>query len=461
MSRDLPSPSSDNSSNDPHPSAAVNPASENASSAEQSSDGIAKRGATNGMNGDEATRLDHDIKPGKVVSRSNLFKSATDAVQTAGKAAGQQVFKTSKAVVATSAKVGSAVGRSVSQAGRSAVNFATQFGSAASQQTQHLAEQATESTGHALSYVGDNPLIRKLTQAMKLDWLVGISDQIDLSQAEAAVRKLQQEHPDESPSQIAHRIMVEKAIYAGGVGLASSLVPGQAIALLAVDLATTSALQTEMIYQIAAAYGLDLQDPARKGEILAIFGLALGGGRAVKAGLVLVRNVPFAGALIGASANATILYALGYAACRFYEAKLDPGVSETSIETLQAIKEKSETYLEVAIAQQSIMDQILAHMILASYPDKTWETILPDLQSLELQPNSLEAIAENLQTPQPLGALLDQLNQDFAVLTLSRCYRLAELNGTISAEETQILEALGEKFHLDLAAIQKIAETRR
>jgi len=177
--------------------------------------------------------------------------------------------------------------------------------------------------------------------------------------------------------------------------------------------------------------------------------------------LVFVRNVPLAGAVIGASSNATILYALGYAACRFYEAKLDPNVAETSTETLQAIQQKSETYLELAIEQQAIMDQILAQMILASYPDKTWEAILPELQALELHSTSLHTIAENLKSPQPLSALLDQLNQDFAVLTLSRCYTIAQLDGEISAEETKVLESLGEKFGLDLDAIKRLALKRK
>jgi uncharacterized protein (DUF697 family) len=384
-----------------------------------------------------------------------FFQAVGGTVGKIGAAASHQLGKTGQALDAL-ADVGEAIGHSVSQAGGSALHLATQVGEAASHQTQWLIEHATEGTGQAVSFVSDSPLIRRLTKAMKLDWLAGSSEQVDLSKAEAAVRKLQQDHPTETPSQIAHRIMVEKAVYAGGVGLASSLVPGQAIALLAVDLAATSALQTEMVYQIAAAYGLDLQDPARKGEILAIFGLALGGGRAVQAGLVFVRNVPFAGAVIGASANAAILYALGYAACRFYEAKQDPAVSEMSTETLQAIKEKSETYLEIAIAQQGLMDQVLAHMILASYPEKTWEAILPNLQSLALPPNSLDAIAENLKTPQPLGALLDQLDYDFAVLTLSRCYTIAQLDGTITPAETEILQAIGRKFDLDLDAIQAL-----
>jgi len=204
-----------------------------------------------------------------------FFKSVAGKVVGVGGAVGNQVAKTGKGLIKTSSHVGGAIGHTASQVGGSVLKAATGFGNATVEQTQHLAEHATEGTGHAVTYISDNPLIRKLTGAMKLDWLVGLSDEVDLSKAEAAVRKLQQEYPDESSSQIAHRIMVEKAIYAGGVGLASSLVPGQAIALMAVDLATTSALQTEMVYQIAAAYGLDLNDPARKGEVLAIFGLAL------------------------------------------------------------------------------------------------------------------------------------------------------------------------------------------
>lgn len=427
--------------------------------------------ANSDIENDAAKALAKDVNPQTIAPKkaksSNarsrlkfnaLFKSVAGKVAGVGGAMGSRVTGAGKAVFKTSVVLGRTVGHTASQMGGNAWKVATGLGNATVEHTQHLAEQATEGTGQAVTYVSDNPLIRKLTSAMKLDWLVNVSDQVDLSKAEAAVRKLQQEHPEESPAQIAHRIMVEKAVYAGGVGLASSLVPGQAIALLAVDLATTSALQTEMVYQIAAAYGMDLHDPARKGEVLAIFGLALGSNRAVRAGLVFVRNVPLAGIVIGASANATILYALGYAACRFYEAKLDPEVAETSTAALKAIQEKSATYLEVAIAQQAIMDQILVHMILASYPEKSWEAILPDLQSLKLHPNSLHTIAENLKSPQPLISLLDQLNQDFAVLTLSRCYRIAQLDGTIAPEEAKVLEALAEKFGLDLDTIQQIAD---
>jgi len=283
----------------------------------------------------------------------------------------------------------------------------------------------------------------------RLDWLLGAVDRVDVVKAEAAVSKLQQQHPHDTPSQIAHRIMVEKSIYAGGVGLVTSLVPGEAIALLAVDLATTTRIQAEMVYQIAAAYGLDLKESDRQAEVLAIFGLALGGSRAIRAGLGLLRTVPVAGAAIGASANATMLYSLGYAACRFYEAKLNASTTE-----LVAVKEASENYLEIAIAQEVVMDQILVHMILASHPEKSWAEILPDLQELKLSPTCVEVISANIKAPQPLEALLNQLNRDFAVPLLAQCYRIAQLDGVTNPDEKQVMEAIATKFDIDLNSIE-------
>jgi uncharacterized protein (DUF697 family) len=407
--------------------------------------------------------------------KKEFWESATDLATGFSEAVGKTVQHTGKAALDTASGVGQVIGKTASHAGKTVLDKTTGIGGAigstathtskalvnmaaststfAINQIQQLLHQATQNTGQAIDLVGNNPLVKRALGALKLDWLVSATNQVDVVKATAAVRQLQQEHPDESPSQITHRIMVQKAIYAGGSGLVSSLLPGQAIALFAVDLAATTALQAEMVYQIAAAYGLDLEDPARKGEVLAIFGLALGGGRAIKAGLAFVRSVPVAGALIGAGANATMLYALGYAACRFYEAKLNPDVVETSTETLEAIQQNSERYLAVATAQEAIMDQVLAHMILASHPEKSWDDILPNLQSLNFTPASLAAIAKNIQSPQPLGALLDQLDRDFAAPLLAQCYRITQLDQEVSAAEAEILQAIQEKFDLNSEAI--------
>ena len=351
----------------------------------------------------------------------------------------------------TVGEVTEAITHTAAQTGKALVETAAEVGSAAGKQTHHLISQATQGAGQAVTHVGDNWLVRRVTGVLNLNWLVGASDRVDLEKATQAVRKLQQEHPFESPSQIAHRIMVEKATYAGGIGLASSILPGVALALLAVDLAATTQLQSEMVYQIAVAYGLNLKDPARKGEVLAIFGLALGGGRLMKAaGLGLLRNVPFAGAMIGASSNAAMLYSLGYAACRFYEAKLDSPTSVTTDATLAQLKQQSENYLETAIAQEAVMDQILVHMLLASHPEKSWSEIMPELQALNFSPTSLKAIANNIKSPQPLDTLLNQLNRDFAVPLLAQCYRIAQLDGKTSAVEARVMEAIATKFDIDM-----------
>lgn len=337
------------------------------------------------------------------------------------------------------------VGRGVVKVGGAIARSTLRAGNTLTKQAVRLVSRGTQDVGRTITFFGKLPGLQRFASVLKLDWLVGATDQVDLAKAEAAVQELRQKYPDESSSQIAHRIMVQKAFQAGGIGLASSVLPGYAAALLAVDLAATTALQTEMIYQIAAAYDMDLSDPARKGEVLGIFGLALGGKNAVRAGLGFLRNIPLAGMMIGAGTNTVMLYSLGYAARRFYEAKLSSDAEEPAVQTLEAIQKDSEKFLDVAIAQQALVDQILVHMVLASYPQKRWEDIMPELRSLNIEDDSLKAIAHHIQSPEPLGALLQQLNCDFAVPLYAQCEKIAQQSASINSEESKILDAIREK----------------
>lgn len=307
------------------------------------------------------------------------------------------------------------------------------------------ASQAPQGIRQLLDSVSHNPVLRLATKAVPVRWLAKFIDRVDVDKAEVEVREIQQKYPQEKPSQIAHRLMVDKALEAGRSGLLSSLVPGFAIPLLALDLAATTSLQAEMVYQIASAYGLDIREPARKSEVLAIFGLSLGGSYATKAGLGFLRNIPVAGAVIGASTNAVMLYTLGYAACRFYENKLDPLASEA---TLVAAQSESEKYLESALSQEVVMDQILIHVVLAGHPEKTWEEILPELQTLHLSPASLEAIATHSKSPPPIETLLAQIDHDFAVPLLAQCQKIAGSDQVITPEEAKVIETITQKFAL-------------
>ena len=277
-----------------------------------------------------------------------------------------------------------AVGSAAVQAGQAVAGAAVGIGGTIG----GAAFQATQIVGQALAIVGNNPQLQVAIKSLNQDWLNPLIEQVDLVKAEAAVRKLQQEYPNEQPAEIAHHLMLEKAVFAEGTGLASSFTPGQAAAMFVVDWAATSALSVELVYQIAAAYGMDLNNSDRRAEAVAIFGLGVGGKTAIKAGLGLLRIVPVAGAVIGASSNAVMIYALGYAACQFYEAKQNPLTLEA---TLVDVQLESGKFLEAAISQEKIMDQILVHIVLAGNPDKSWEDILPELQAANLSPESIDA----------------------------------------------------------------------
>ena len=224
--------------------------------------------------------------------KPSMWGSLFGAVAGAAGAVGGAAVSAGGAVVGTAGAVGGAAVTAGQAVAGAAVGVGGAIGSAAMQAPQGL--------GYVLNVVGDSPMLQELTKALKVDWLLKLIDQVDIVKAETHVKRLQQKYPNEKPSDITHRLMLEKSLYVGGSGFASSLVPGFATALLAVDLAASAALQAEMIYQIACAYGFDLKEPARKGEDVAIFGLSLGGGQAlkagssyaVKAGLGFLRNVP-------------------------------------------------------------------------------------------------------------------------------------------------------------------------
>jgi uncharacterized protein (DUF697 family) len=199
-----------------------------------------------------------------------------------------------------------------------------------------------------------------------------------------------------------------------------------------------------MVYQIAAAYGLDLHEPARRGEVLAIFGLSLGT-NVLKFGLSLVEIIPGIGAVIGASSNAIMLYALGYTACRFYEGKEDYFSGKKATKNWQ---QERDEYWQYALTQSKIMDQILVHMVLASYPQQSWSEILPALK--QVSPSSVKVVANLLDKPQPLDELLEQLSPDFAPLLLGRCYGIAQLDGIVTPEEQKVIDQIVQKFDLDL-----------
>ncbi|MEG4274495.1 MULTISPECIES: hypothetical protein [unclassified Microcoleus] len=374
-----------------------------------------------------------------VVNTASAVGNAGSAIVNTASAVGNAAGSAGGAIVNTASAVGNAAS---SAGGEIVVNTASAVGNAVGN-AGSAALQFPNFFGSALGSISQSPILKKLTENFKIDWLVNAINKVDVVTAEAQVRELQRQYPHEKPQEIAHRLMVEKALLAAGSGLVSSLVPGAALALAGMDLAAMTVLSAELVYQIAAAYGKDLQSSDRQKEVVAIFGLSLGSNLAIEAGVTLVSNIPLAGAVINASASATMIYALGYGACRFYEADIDSSKIETKLEDLQEVLQaESDQYLETAIAQETVMDWILVYVVYTTQKFTRWDELLPQLQAANLNPKSLaeiEAVKNKSKLPPKLDILLAQLELDFAEPLLKRCTDIIEADGEINEQEGKIL----------------------
>ncbi|MEO1341532.1 MAG: hypothetical protein AAFV28_10435 [Cyanobacteria bacterium J06635_13] len=310
-------------------------------------------------------------------------------------------------------------------------------------ETQKFFEKTTVSTGETLDWISSNPLLQAADNVIGLDWLMTFLGQVDTAKIEAIVEEMRSQHPQETQEQIAQRLIVQKTWEGGRLGLLTNIIPPVAAFFLGIELIATTKLQTEMVYEIAAAYRLDLSESARRGEVLAIFGLSLGAD-VLKTGLTVVEIIPGIGAVVGASTNAAMLYVLGQTACRFYQSK----AGEIEVESMQ---EETAADWQVALKQSQIMDKILAQMVRISYPDEDWTEIL--LQIKEISPASVATIATNIKQPQDLSLLLEELMPEFAPLTLSRCYGIDMYKGSITLREQEVLSQIAVKFQLDLSTL--------
>ncbi len=323
-----------------------------------------------------------------------------------------------------------------SSAGAAVSAKASVVGLAVSENAYPLLAGLTSHAGHAVELVTANPTLQQLAQAFKLERWLDVTEQVDIEKAQEVVAGLKAQFPKEGPDGIAHRLMLQKAMLAGGVGLSTSLLPGSTIPLMVFDLAATALLQAELVYQIAAAYDLDLEDPARKGEVLAVFGCVLGAQHLVKAGLGILKSAPAVGAVIGATTNAAMVYTLGHVACKFYEEKLHLQPSPKAIE---AVKQESELFLSEAVDQEAIIDQVLVHIFLAGQPNANREELLDALHKASLSPISLEAISASFDSPLPLDDLLLQLHPDFATYLFWQCQRIAQMDEVLTEEEKDVM----------------------
>jgi uncharacterized protein (DUF697 family) len=126
---------------------------------------------------------------------------------------------------------------------------------------------------------------------------------------------------------LVQRTIQSAALNAAGVGLVTNLLPPMAVALFAIDIAAIATLQAEMLYRIANLYGFAADEPTRRGEVLAIYALSVGGTGVIKTFLSIPEAIPVIGAVVGASSDAALLYGLGQVANQYYAAKRNRGAA--------------------------------------------------------------------------------------------------------------------------------------
>ena len=204
---------------------------------------------------------------------------------------------------------------------RSAMKVTAGVSEVAADSAHTATEQATQTIGDTLHPIAENPVMDYAAKVPGLGWLTHALGKVDKDKVEREIAELKAKHPNESAEELAHRIIVDTTVKAGGIGLVTNIVPPVALGLFAVDLAAIASLQSEMLYRIAGIYGFDAHNPARKGEASTVFALSVGTSTAVKTGLSAVELIPLVGAAVGASSNAGILYSFGVAANEFYKRK--------------------------------------------------------------------------------------------------------------------------------------------
>ncbi len=182
-------------------------------------------------------------------------------------------------------------------------------------------EQGTETIGQVVEPVATHPIMQFVTKVPGGSWVMAALGQVDVNVVQRESAELRRTYPQDTDGSLAQRVVMDTVWKAAGIGLATNFVPPLALMLLAVDLGAIAALQAEMIYRIAAIYGFAPTDPTRRGEVLAIWGLATGSSGVLKAGMSVVEVIPVLGAAVGSAGNATLLFGLGQLACQFYERK--------------------------------------------------------------------------------------------------------------------------------------------
>ena len=141
-----------------------------------------------------------------------------------------------------------------------------------SRATQEFLEEATRTLGEGVEPIATSRLFELAARVPGFSWILAAVGRVNTEKVRGEVARLRAEHPGETVEELCDRVISSAAIYAGGIGLVTNIIPPVALMLMAVDLVAVATVQAEMVYRIAALYGFDLTDRSRRGRCCRFLG---------------------------------------------------------------------------------------------------------------------------------------------------------------------------------------------
>ncbi|MBW4627911.1 MAG: hypothetical protein KME49_20975 [Brasilonema octagenarum HA4186-MV1] len=162
---------------------------------------------------------------------------------------------------------------------------------------------------------------------------------IDLDAVEKFVTLVLTKFPNATPEQMTQRLLRRQLFRVSRTSVVMSVVPSKMAESVGVDHVEIALIQAEIIFQIAVAYGFELQIPECKNEAFAILDRVLRANRLATIGLSATQIIPVAGGFINTGTDTYLVYQIGNTAQQFYKSLTE---EEVPGETLEVFIEETQ-----------------------------------------------------------------------------------------------------------------------
>ncbi|KAB8333466.1 hypothetical protein SD80_016805 [Scytonema tolypothrichoides VB-61278] len=223
--------------------------------------------------------------------------------------------------------------KSATELGQDVAQSAIERGKAAQQETRQFFGDKLEQNQESLrKKLDENQTAKEAAARAHIE-------QIDLDAVEKFVTLLLTKFPNATPEQITQRLLRRQLFRVSRTSVVMSVVPSKMAESVGVDYVEIALIQAEIIFQIAVAYGFELQVPECKNEAFAILDRVLRANRLARIGLSATQMIPVAGGFISTGTDTYLVYKIGNTAQQFYKSLTEeevPGeILENFIEETQ------------------------------------------------------------------------------------------------------------------------------